>query len=94
MVQNVSMLYGAENLVTNIVTFFDDGSTSSVTLNSVAKQFGLSGEKVTVTIETLNAVTTKETMLYMDELLDRKGVRMFVRAFVFDTKSEPMGSIV
>ena len=82
MVQNVSMLYGAERLVTNIVTFFDDGSTSSVTLNSVAKQFGLLGEKVTVTIETLNAVTTKETMLYMDELLDRKGVRMFVRAFV------------
>ena len=51
MVQNVSMLYGAERLVTNIVTFFDDGSTSSVTLNSVAKHFGLLGEKVTVTIE-------------------------------------------
>ena len=93
-VQNVNMLYGAERLVTTIVTFFDDGSTCSVILNSVAKQFGLLGEKVTVTIETLNAVTTKETMLYMVELLDRKGIRRLVRAFGFDTISEPMGSIV
>ena len=93
MVQNVSMLYGAERLVTNIVTFFDDGSTCSIILNSVAKQFGLLGEKVNVTIETLNAVTTKETMLYMVELFDRNRVRL-VRAFGFDTISEPMGTIV
>ena len=58
-VQNVSMVYGAERLVSNIVTFFDDGSTCSIVKNSVAKQYGLLGEKVTVTIKTLNAVTTK-----------------------------------
>ena len=72
----------------------DDGSTCSVVKNSVAKQNGLLGEKVTVTIETFNAATTKETMLYMVELLDRKGVRRLVRAFGFDNISEPMGNIV
>ena len=92
-IQMVEMVYGPERMVTSIMTFFDDGSTCSVVLNSVAKQFGLLGEKVTVTIETLNAVTTKETMLYMVELLDRSGVRRLVRAFGFDKISEPIGSI-
>ena len=92
-VQDVGMVYGPERQVAQIVTFFDDGSTCSVVLNSVAKQYGLLGEKVTVTIETLNAVTTKETMLYMVELFDKDGVRRLVRAFGFDNISEPMGSI-
>ena len=92
-IQEIDMVYGPGRIVTPIITFFDDGSTCSVVLNSVARQFGLLGEKVTVTIETLNAVTTKETLLYMVELLDRKGERRLVRAFGFDKISEPMGSI-
>ena len=92
-VQAVDMVYGPGRQVVKIVSFFDDGSTCSILLNSVAKQYGLLGEKVTVTIETLNAVTTKETMLYMVELLDRDGARRLVRAFGFDNISEPMGNI-
>ena len=92
-VQAVDMVYGLGRQVVQVVTFFDDGSTCSIVLNCLAKQYGLLGEKVTVTIETLNAVTTKETMLYMVELLDRDGVRRLVRAFGFDNISEPMGSI-
>ena len=56
-------------------------------------EFGLLGEKVTVTIETLNATTTRETMMYMVELLDKEGTRRLVKAFGFDSISEPMGSI-
>ena len=92
-VQRVNMVYGSGRMVTEVVTFFDDGSTCSVILNSMAIQFGLLGEKVTVTIETLNAVTTKETMIYVVELVDRNGTRRLVRAFGFDNISEPMGSI-
>ena len=69
------------------------GSTCSIILNSLAKQFGLLGEKVVVTIETINAVTTKETMLYLVELLDREGVRRMVRAFGFNSISEPIGNV-
>ena len=75
------------------MTFFEDGSTCSIILNSVAKQFGLLGESVTVTIDTLNVVTTKETMIYMVELLNRDGRRRLVRAFGFDNISEPIGTI-
>ena len=87
------MVYGAGRNITNLVTFFNDGSTCSVILNSVARKYGLIGEKVTVTIETLNAVTTKETMLYMVEVLEKTGRRKLVRAFGFDNISEPMGTI-
>ena len=92
-VQNVDMVYGAGRNITNLVTFFNDGSTCSVILNSVARKYGLIGEEVTVTIETLNAVTTKETMLYMVEVLEKTGRRKLVRAFGFDNISEPMGTI-
>ena len=92
-VQGVSMVYGTGRMITEVVTFFDDGSTCSIILNSVAKQFGLLGESVTVTIETLNAVTTKEIMIYMVELLNRDGRRRLVRAFGFDNISEPIGTI-
>ena len=92
-VQGVSMVYGTGRMITEVVTFFDDGSTCSIILNSVAKQFGLLGESVTVTIETLNAVTTKETMIYMVELLNRDGRRRLVRTFGFDNISEPIGTI-
>ena len=66
------MVYGPLRSSTRVVIFFDDGSTCSAILNSVAKQFGLMGEKAVVTIETLNAVTTKETMIYLVELLDTR----------------------
>ena len=92
-IQTVNMVFGPERLLATIVTFFDNGSTCSVILNSVAKQFGLMGEKVVVTIETINAVTTKETMLYIVELLDRDGTRRKIRAFGFDNISEPIGSV-
>ena len=92
-IQEVDMVYGPLRSATKIVTFFDDGSTCSIILNSIAKQFGLLGEKVVVTIETINAVTTKETMLYLVELLDREGVRRMVRAFGFDSISEPIGNV-
>ena len=49
MVQDVSMVYGTGRMITEVVTFFDDGSTCSIILNSVAKKFGLLGESVTVT---------------------------------------------
>ena len=42
-VQDVDMVFGMGRQVTKIVTFFDDGSTCSVILNSVAVEFGLLG---------------------------------------------------
>ena len=92
-IMEVSMVYGPQRLLTSVVTFFDDGSTCSIILNSVAKQYGLLGEKVVVTIETINAITTKETMIYLVELVDRKGARQMVKAFGFDSISEPVGSV-
>ena len=92
-IQEVDMVYGPQRLSSKIVTFFDDGSTCSIILNSVAAEFGLMGEKVVVTIETINAVTTKDTMLYLVELLDRNGGRRLVKAFGFDSISEPIGSV-
>ena len=87
------MVYGPQRSSSKIVTFFDDGSTCSIILNSVAKEFGLMGEKVIVTIETINAVTTRDTMLYLVELLDRNGGRRLVKAFGFDSISKPIGSV-
>ena len=90
---SLSVIYGYEREIKNVIGFFDDGSNCSVIRNSLARDLGLWGENVTLELGTVNATTKIETKLYCIELLDNFGHRHLIKAFGLDTISGILPSV-
>ena len=89
----IGVIYGKQGMLTDTLTFFDDGSNCSVILNKLAKRLGLYGVDVTLELGTVNAKTTVQTKLYCLELLDQEGARHLIKAFGLDSISGALPAI-
>ena len=92
-IQSIPMMYGLGGAQVHVTTFFDDGSTCSVVLNSFADKYKLFGEDVSISLSTVNGVSNVNTKLYVIELVDKCGGRHVVRAFGLDNITGPLPSI-
>ena len=81
LIQSIKVKYGPRGDKTDITVFWDDGSTCSLVLSETADRLGCPGEPVTVSIDTVNGVVTRDTKLYCVELLNNSGDRVVVKAF-------------
>ena len=88
LIQTVMVKYGIAGELTEISVFWDNGSTCSLVLTETAEMLGCPGEPVTVSIETVNGVITRNTKLYCVELINNSGDRVCVRAFGVENVSE------
>ena len=88
LMQNVVVKYGPRGELSEITVFWDDGSTCSLINNSAAEMLGCPGEEVTVSIETVNGVITRETKIYCVELINNYGERVVIKAFGVENVSE------
>ena len=61
LMQSVTVKHGVAGELAQITVFWDDGSTCSLILSETAGVFGCPGEPVTVTIDTINGMLTRET---------------------------------
>ena len=82
------MKYGAKGRLSDIVLFWDNGSTCSLILTETAELFRCPGEPVQITIDTINGLLTRDTKLYCIELVDNAGNRVLIRAFGVENISE------
>ena len=82
------MKYGPRGEMTEVTVFWDNGSTCSLVLTETAEQLGCPGEEVTVSIDTVNGVITRDTKLYCIELLNNSGERVLIKAFGVENISE------
>ena len=90
LIQNISVKYGPAGDKTELTVFWDNGSTCSLVQNSTVEMLGCPGEPVSVSIETVNGVITRDTKLYCVELLTHSGERVIIRAFGVEKISEVM----
>ena len=81
LIQTVMVKYGPVGELTEISVFWDNGSTCSLVLTETAEMLSCPGEPVTVSIETVNGVITRNTKLYCVELINNSGDRICVKAF-------------
>ena len=88
LMQSITVKYGPIGEMTEITTFFDNGSTCSLVLSETAELLGCPGEPVTVSIDTINGIMTRETKLYCVELLSNSGERILIKAFGVENISE------
>ena len=79
---SIRVVYGELGSTTELNSFFDDGSTCSAVLNSVAEKLHLWGDPVTLELGTVNATIVLETKLYCLELLDIHGIRNIIKDLV------------
>ena len=87
-IQGVTVKYGPVGEMTKLTVFWDDGSTCSLVLTETAELLGCPGEPVTVSIETVNGVITRETKLFCVELMSNSGDRVVIKAFGVENISE------
>ena len=87
-IQKVMVKYGPQGEMTGITVFWDDGSTCSLVRTEAAEMLGCPGEPVTVSIETVNGVITRETKLFCVELMNNSGDRIVIKAFGVENISE------
>ena len=78
--QEIWMTFGPEGNRVKLNVFFDNGSTCSLILTSVAEKYRLWGESVSVIIGTVNGEVERDTKLYVIELVTMTGERRTVRA--------------
>ena len=88
LMQDVSVKYGPAGDTTQITVFWDNGSTCSLIQISTAEMLGCPGEPVTVSIDTVNGIITRNTKLYCVELLNHAGERVTMRAFGVENISD------
>ena len=81
LIQSVTIKYGLKGEMTEISLFWDNGSSCSLVLTETAEMLGCPGEPVTVSIETVNGIITRNTKLYCIELVNNSGERICVKAF-------------
>ena len=86
--QSVTVKHGPVGNLAQITVFWDDGSTCSLVLTETAESLGCPGEPVTVTIDTINGVLTRETKLYCVELMNHEGERVIIKAFGVESISD------
>ena len=78
--QTLWMKFGCPTTKVSLSSCFDNGSTGSFKLDSVAKKYKLLGQNVKVTISTINGEKEHLTKLYIIEFVDREGKVRIVRA--------------
>ena len=88
LIQNIVVKYGPRGELSEIAVFWDDGSTCSLVATATAELLGCPGEPVTVSIETVNGVITRNTKLYCVELINNSGERIIIKAFGVENVSE------
>ena len=84
-IQMVPMKHGIAGGIAQAITFFDTGATCSVVRIQFAEDHKLYGEKIVITLTTVNGTTDVTTKLYLVELMDRNGDRKIVKAFGLDS---------
>ena len=91
LIQSIKVKYGPGGDSTEFIVFWDNGSTCSLVQTEIAERLGCPGEPVTVSIETVNGVITRDTKIYCVELLNHGGERVVIKAFgverISDVKS-------
>ena len=92
-VQTLTMKYSTAALRADITVFWDNGSTCSVIVAEVAEKFGLYGEPITITINTVTGSKKHETKLYAVELLDRNDNVHILRAICLPSIGGPLPRI-
>ena len=88
LMQYVTVKYGPRGELTQLTVFWDNGSTCSLVQIEFAEMLGCPGEPVTVSIDTVNGMITRETKLYCVELVSSGGERVLIKAFGVDNISE------
>ena len=88
LIQYVTVKYGPRGELSQLTVFWDNGSTCSLVQIEFAEMLGCPGEPVTVSIDTVNGMVTRETKLYCVELVSNGGVRVVIKAFGVDNISE------
>ena len=88
LIQRIPVKYGPGGNLTNITVFWDNGSTCSLIEHATADELQCLGEPVTVSIDTVNGVVTRETKLYCVEMMNQSGDRILIRAFGVEKISE------
>ena len=91
--QNIPAVYGKDGNISEVTSFFDDGSTCSAIKNEVAQKLELYGDPVLLELGTVNATTLLETKLYCIELLDMSGNRHIIKAFGLESLSGKLPSM-
>ena len=91
LMQVIEVKYGPRGELTQLVVFWDDGSTCSLVVTETAEMLQCPGEAVTVSIETINGIITRETKIYCVELMSNSGDRVIIRAFGVEKISEVRG---
>ena len=81
LIQSIKVKYGPGGDITEFIVFWDNGSTCSLVQIEMAERLGCPGEPVTVSIETVNGVITRDTKVYCVELLNHSGDRVVIKAF-------------
>ena len=81
LMQSVRIKYGPGGDSTEFLVFWDSGSTCSLVQIEIAERLGCPGEPVTVSIETVNGVITRDTKIYCVEMLNDGGARVVIKAF-------------
>ena len=64
LMQIIEIKHGPQGDLFQLVVFWDDGSTCSLVVTDTAEKLECPGEPVTVSIETINGVITRETKIY------------------------------
>ena len=88
LIQEIAVKYGPTGSSCKITAFWDNGSTCSLVENNMAESLNCPWEPVVVSIDTVNGVITRNTKLYVIELVDNSGERVLIRAFGVESISE------
>jgi hypothetical protein len=91
LMQIIEVKHGPKGDLSQLVVFWDDGSTCSLVVTDTAEMLQCPGEAVTVSIETINGSITRETKVYCVELMNNSGDRVIIRAFGVEKISEVIG---
>jgi hypothetical protein len=91
LMQVIEVKYGPRSELSQLVVFWDDGSTCSLVVTETAEMLQFPGEPVTFSIETINGIITRETKIYCVELMSNAGDRVIIRAFGVEKISEVRG---
>ena len=91
LMQIIEVKYGPRGELSQLVVFWDDGSTCSLVVTETAEKLQCPGEAITLCIETINGIITRDTKIFCVELISNTGDRVIIRAFGVEKISEVRG---
>ena len=93
MLQEIWMRFGLYSAQVKINVFFDNGSTCSLVLTSLAEEYKLLSQDIRVTITTIDSEKERQTKMYMVELVNQSGESRMIRAIGVDKISGEIPTI-